>query len=179
MKQKMEPNDILFLYFAAHGGNLSGGTETTKTKGDEYINIGNVACTWPLDKQKILTDDDLYSMLKNSDGIKKWVVIDACDSGGFWGNNNINDEGDLEKLKNIALLAASPEGENTFYSSDEIPPLAYALEWAFSLDIDGLPRADINKDGNVTIEEIYASAMLFLKKFGKDINDNIVYRTAF
>jgi hypothetical protein len=69
-----------------------------------------------LPDNNFLTDDDLYSALKGMDGVNKWVFVDSCHSGGFWGDYNPGDEGDLEKLSKIALLANAYEDTLSHYN---------------------------------------------------------------
>ncbi len=84
-------------------------------------------------------------------------------SGGFWGKTgNENDSGDLDKLKNIGLIAACPE---QFYAYTYEPwwPIAQLrgrgkftvkLEDLLKLDNRGIAPADYNRDGKLTFEEL-------------------------
>ena len=44
--------------------------------------------------------------------------VGVCHSGGFWGDNNLSDSGDLEKLPRSALLASAPEWGVSFSVPD-------------------------------------------------------------
>jgi len=130
IKEKMEPGDKFFLYIGGHGGSESsnGGESTISglSPGDEYIFTG-----WnPINESWTLTDDELYSYLVGiDDDIEKWVFIDACHSGGFWGNDSSNDIGDLEKINNIGFMSSAWENTNSLYSKDTgISLFAYALD---------------------------------------------------
>jgi len=66
-----------------------------------------------------LSDDTLTSWLNDPkwEAVNKFIFLDACHSGGFWGDHNSRDYGDLEKLPSCALMAAAPEGRDA--TSDE------------------------------------------------------------
>jgi PKD repeat protein len=120
VKTKIKPGDILFIYIVGHGfGELVGNDETTLTKEDEYIML-NEAGIVPIDRYR-LTDDELTSMLRNMDDIEKWIIVDSCHSGGFWGNpdNPETDEGDLEKLRKVSMFAAADERSPGKFLSEE------------------------------------------------------------
>ena len=141
---KMEPGDKFLFYSISHGGSDLWGPETTATFGDEFLAIG-----------QDLTDDDLMSYLSNMDDIEKWVMIDACHSGGFWGNNFWLDQGDLEKLANISLFAASEEDKDAYFDgATGFPFFGSALVDAFSLDTTGYLFADNNQDSDLTFGEL-------------------------
>ena len=114
-KSMLQPGDTLVIHFAAHGlTDTSQSDETTASPGDEAIKIGPNKSSLT----DVMTDDQLTLTLKPQDetdvinGVTKIVILDTCYSGGFWGNNNPADEGDLEKLNNIALIAGSSETED-------------------------------------------------------------------
>jgi len=147
LRKEMQPGDKFILFDSSHGGSYDLGFETTLTPGDEYLAIGPDRF-----------DDDilqLYLDLANMDDIEKWIMLDACHSGGFWGNNNPSDSGDLEKLSNIALFAACYEdaltwacpvtGEGFFTS---------ALAKGFSFDEDGYLFADADHLSGVSSLEL-------------------------
>ena len=74
-------------------------------------------------------DSELYTYLKEldeyKDGIIKWVLIDACHSFGFWGDNNPNKNGDLEKLNNIFFIASADEDKDAIWQNLTNPWRAY------------------------------------------------------
>lgn len=112
-------DDILVVYMHGHGtfGWAPGddGEETTDRMYDEAISLSN-------DGSSYWYDDDMFTLLNEFGGTPRgtstWVILDSCFAGGFWGNNNPDDVGDLEKLTGIhggpqgfvGLLAAAPEG---------------------------------------------------------------------
>jgi hypothetical protein len=160
IKSKIKSGDALFLYIMAHGsesGWLWEQKETTLTTGNERLHIGKDILGGDTIE---LSDDQLYSMLDyilgGLDNVAKWIVIDACHSGGFWGNHNPDDGGDLEKLSNASLLAAAKEGYLA-YAEDKtgIGLFTVALSEGFSKDADGKLKVDRNpRDGKITFEEI-------------------------
>jgi len=147
---KMQPGDNFIFFDSSHGGSYSSGSETTISPGDEYLAVGHS-----------LTDDTLESYLSGMDSINKWVMLDACHSGGFWGNNNPLDAGDLEKLSNVALFAGSQEDTAAYswpiWPYEDEGFFTHSLQDAFSLNLWGLGEymnADYSHDGNVTYEEL-------------------------
>jgi len=125
MRSKIKSGDTLVFFLTGHGTALESGDENGVLKqvkpfpplfwwntGDEYVALhqgGN-----------FITDDDLTRAFMKDDGNGNWVedehwanvnklfIIDACFSGGFWGNT-AGDDGDLNRLSNVALIAAAPE----------------------------------------------------------------------
>lgn len=181
-KENMQPGDTLFIYIASHGGSIDGNDETTLTAEDEGLNLGNPSCLSrkDMDRNKILTDDDLTSFLSGIDNNNKWIVLDACHSGGFWGNNSSSDRGDLEKLKKTSLLAAAPEDGVTVFYSDGITYFGKALEWALSRNSEGHINADTSpRDGNVTLEEIYSAVHYCYSEKYKEHIGEIVFEQEF
>ena len=157
----MQPGDTLFLYITGHGrSGIDPFQETTLMPGDEMIQTGKYL--WDISGNHVLTDDELYSFLIGLNHVNKWVLIDACHSGGFWGNQNPEDEGDLEKLENISFVASSVENEKsegiTYVegSNEFVSIFADALHTGFSFDDQGQNlQLDINpRDGFISFEEV-------------------------
>jgi len=141
----MKPGDKLILYSASHGGYYPSGTETTLTPGNEFAALG----------QDYLTDDMLTSYLSGLGGIEKWVMIDACYSGGFWGNNNPDDLGDIEKLSDIRFFASAEEDKYGWFNSGTGLMLwGSALTDAFTLDATNHLLADTSQDFDLTFAEL-------------------------
>ncbi|OHB66248.1 MAG: hypothetical protein A2Y77_04765 [Planctomycetes bacterium RBG_13_62_9] len=146
LASEMVAGDVFMVYVSSHGGSFPSGSETTANPGDEFVVLGN-----------LLTDDDLTSLLGGMDDIEKWVLLDTCNAGGFWGDNNPNDAGDLEKLANIGLLAAAYEdGEYANAWSDEAGRGYFNLGLidALSIGANGHLVGDINGNGIPTFEEL-------------------------
>ncbi len=141
---KMGPDDKLMVYSISHGGSYASGTETTLSPGDEVLSLGYY-----------LSDDDFKDYFAGLEQVEKWVMLDACHSGGFWGNNNPLDGGDLEKLTNTSLFAASAEDQyGWFNGASGLPYFGSALVDAFSFDSDGYLFADLDEDGYITFDEL-------------------------
>ncbi len=166
----IQSGDTLLVYFATHGSSENNGNETTIDPGDEYLTIGHDS----LGNAVRYTDNELRFALQEIDDltqgevkITKIVVLDACYSGGFWGNSNPDDTGDLEKLSNIALIAAAREGQEggyydaTSYYQPGTGFLAHALEEAFKRDEFGYCAADTNQDNILTTDELGLWAQQF------------------
>jgi hypothetical protein len=141
LNKKMNPYDILYIFVGSHGYYNSVGVETTATPGNEYLILG-------FD----LEDDQMHDLLKGIDDIFKVVLLAGCNTGGFWGNHNPNDHGDLEKLRKIALFAAANEGESS-WSYPDGTAFGRALIDGFSLS-GGRLNADMNGDGFVEYAEL-------------------------
>lgn len=147
LKGKMSSGDKLFIYLGSHGATDLIGPETTLTFGDEFMKIGNVGdgtltggmpSGWDF-----LTDDELTSYLKDMDNIEKWIMVDACNSGGFWGNDSLLDTGDLEKLNNISLFASVFEDKlGVFDAVNGYMYFGYAINEAYTKDDNGHLLAD-------------------------------------
>ena len=164
----LQDGDSLYFYFSGHGSEVKWSIgENTITPEDEAIVLNDSATGY-------IDDDKLYSLLKMLDEIEKWVFLDSCHSGGFWGDGT-ETFGDLDKLNNIALIAASAEDTSTHsylgFDFDLIPDLGdennildfgrgmltLALEDAYSYSwysLGKFVKADLNFDGKVTPSEI-------------------------
>jgi hypothetical protein len=148
-RSNMRPGDTFVLYASAHGYQDVSGLETTATPGNEWLKIDRVF-------NGDLSDDALMTNLATLEGIQKWVFIDSCYGGGFWGNNNPADVGDLEKLSNIGFLAAAPEdGLAYFDSTTGLSYFGSALAEGLSKDLTGsYLNADLNHDNTLTFDEL-------------------------
>lgn len=143
---QMQPGDQFIYYSITHGGTLPGGLdETTISPGDEALWLGET-----------LWDDELATFLDiHMAGMEKWVMVDACHSGGFWGNDNPGDVGDLDKLDIISLFAAADENTLAYFEgATGLPYFGSSLVDAFSLDGDGFLLADADKNYDLTFDEL-------------------------
>jgi hypothetical protein len=147
----LSKGDTLYIYNYGHGGIIrSSNGETTSTVQDEQINVG---------KNNYISDDEMTYILKNLGDIQKYVFLDSCNSGGFWGNRaeEVNSfyqtSGDLERLSNIALFAASSE-TGLAYSN-----LSTGMGYMSEAVLQGLTyknghlAADYDKDGSISFDE--------------------------
>jgi len=157
IKPRMESGDILLIYLVGHGGpkGSESGDETTKTPDDEFVYINDLG-------EKI-TDDDLKSMLEGIDNIDKWCIIDACHSGGFWGNNNSNDIGDLEKLSKMYRMSSAHEDDSMYYIGgydhrNDVdlgkPLFSINLRSALALKSNKKAFCDMDDNGIITFDEL-------------------------
>jgi hypothetical protein len=144
-----KPGDTFILYASAHGYQDVSGLESTATAGNERLT------TYPL-LNVDLSDDSLMTTLAVLGDVQKWVFIDSCYGGGFWGDNNPADVGDLEKLSNIGFLAAAPEdGMAYFDSTTGLSYFGSALTEGLSKDLSGAYlNADLNHDNTLTFDEL-------------------------
>ncbi len=159
---KMKPNDTFMLYMSGHGAQSSTGNEipvdlNRTDPHSQRVTPGDEAFVMGKDSDHYLTDDRLYEYMRNMTDVNKIVLADFCVSGGFWGGN---DEGDLDRLNKIAILAAAQE--SGFWQSSgmlEFPEMAYSifgnvLQDALTKTELGYMKADSDKDGIVEFDEL-------------------------
>ncbi|MBN1506185.1 MAG: caspase family protein [Sedimentisphaerales bacterium] len=105
---EMSPGDTFIFYGAGHGTG-KGNVGATDHQDETTVNTGDEALLLSANANDYLFDDTLTRILSSAkmQEMQKWVILDACGSGGFWGNNNPDDEGDLEKLTNIDACVKS------------------------------------------------------------------------
>lgn len=148
----MNAGDRLYVYMTGHGNYEDTGIETTLTPGNEFVYLGSK-----------ISDDDMTTLLGGLPDIEKWVFIDSCSSGGYWGDNNANDIGDLDKLSNIALAAASSEydvrgiTDTSGYdgTATGLPYFGTVLETGLDIDLlTGKYWADIDTNGEILFSEL-------------------------
>ena len=149
LKAKMQPGDTFVFFDSSHGFARTTGpsnTETTLTTGDEVLDTSVFG----------LSDDQLASFLDGMDDMQKWVFLDSCFSGGFWGNGNANDGGDLDKVGNIGMFASSREDQVSYTVSafNEEGLFTQSLLDGFTLTKAGFLNADTNQDRELTYAEM-------------------------
>ena len=126
IKNSLKPGDTFIFYSASHGvTDIIGIEKNIKSPGDEYLCLGK---NYPksffsqidfisraINDEDTLNDNELTSMLRGMEAsIKKWVIIDACHSGGFW-------KGDIDELKNIGFISsANEENDSHFFDVEKI-----------------------------------------------------------
>ena len=162
---KLNDGDIFVLYIAAHGGTV---TENDNHKGEYEINPGDEFVVFGSDQllgagkvedeNFILYDDDLARLLKQHNDIEKWIIIEACHSGGFLGVEGFpeTDGFDLIEVDNISFLASTAEDNvGTFSPFTGQGHFNMALVEALSYDSGDLyVNADSNEDGELHFNEI-------------------------
>ena len=179
IESKIGTNDRFILYIGAHGNSKIQGTETTQNIGDEYLLIApwfSNCLNWSSETPQ-LTDNDLFSFLNTPtlNRVPKWVFLESCHSGGFWGNGNSGDIGDLEKLQNISLFAAAGETQNAGADQEGYGIWAYALIDAFRTNPDGSFVADSNHDGSLSRQEIQHAIEMWTYGNGQHYIGSVAY----
>ncbi|GEM_PF-2246480 len=160
----MNPEDTLMLYFTSHGETLS--------NGDEFLDLGD----------SYFTDDNLFQILRDKEDINKWVIMDACHSGGFWDTDLLDlgeNEGGLEELSKIGFIASATDSSASYFNADGYPFLYAALEWAFWEQSNGYLMGDMNNDGTLEFEELTEFVAYFKTSIAPDWENQIVYEMGF
>ncbi len=145
IKSKIHAGDLFILYIHTHGFILPHDDDSSEIR---YLLINENLDTGSPYPDGALTVFELASYLDNMSAIHKWVILDACYSGGFWSN------GGLGSLKNISLLAAAGKDEQTHFRPYNFSIFTEGLAQAFSKDTDGHLNADRDNNG-LTFDELY------------------------
>jgi len=123
-----------------------------------------------LGEQGQVVDDTLTAWLKGIPDVHKIVLMDGCFSGGFWGSpGNATDQGDLDKLNNVGLLASCPSGDLSFSMPGTGRSFfSIALERALDPGPGGISPVDANGDGRVSFGELgaYMDTMYVVEELG-------------
>jgi hypothetical protein len=178
------PGDNFFFYFSGHGGQAESLPESREGTGFDSLNellffqdadYDTGTSTWTAGA---LTEDELLALIDPIPTNRKFVVIDACNSGGFVGSSGDIDltpqdydygggGGGLSQA--IDLYIRYPEIGSSDIPSDEAIVLSAAGEREFSYEAGGSfehgiftyffletpSRGDLNGDGAVTIDEAF------------------------
>ncbi|MGC9312557.1 MAG: caspase family protein [Sediminispirochaetaceae bacterium] len=184
----MSKDDIFLIYFSGHGGQITGSVDENEDQfADDkaeflYFSDGTNDST--------LTDNELHILLSQSDVIKKVVIIDACNSGGFIGQeydyDALNPEysstdetssgvisntlkaffipktGDIPPSSAIVISAAGEQEVSWESGAYEHGVFTYALLNAFT-------DSDNNRDGYIDTGELYYYACEFIEVFWNSI----------
>jgi hypothetical protein len=168
--EKLQPGDQFWFYYSGHGEFGLDGTEPAvwnsprvallsgelKNEGDEYLSS----------KEGAVSDDVLTDWLSSNPKMKdvrKIIILDSCMSGGFWGREgNESDEGDLDKVQNVGLIAACDETHFAYSYPDWSwlgerrgrGMFSFVLEEQLRRGENGIPPADLNHDGAVSFDEL-------------------------
>jgi len=145
---KITDNDLLIIYLGGHGG--------TSTENDELVTIKDANFN-----DSYVSDDLLTSWLQDlktvsGENFQTWAFVDACLGGGFYKPDGTNDDGDLNKISNLAMIAAVAEdGLVPIGSFTETTNFGDSLVKAFKTTLTGSRfLADKQKDG-LTIDDIF------------------------
>ena len=116
----LRPGDSLLFYYAGHGGFVNLGDEpivqtTLQAQLLDHapaINNGDESLSKPAMQDDLLAAELGIGSDHRLARVQKLVILDACYSGGFWGGQ---DEGDLERVSNCAMMTAASDGDISFY----------------------------------------------------------------
>lgn len=185
---KATSDDLFLFYYSGHGGqiapSLPGDSETAPNSDskDEWIFLyDSFKSTLPspdyTDLTKTINDDELAVLLRTIPCVRKIVIIDACNSGGFIGNvlekdgiqadfssgsdgvfANLSDaiylytnfdgyKSDISPADAL-VIAASGEREESFEGLYDHGIMTYFL-------LESATKADMNGDDYITVSESY------------------------
>ena len=170
-----QQDNTLILYVSSHSHtDAFTGPETTLTPGNESLTFGGTS----------FSDEAMPWFLADLGNVTKWIFLDTCFAGGWWGNYNPADWGDLEEVRNVFLFGAAPEDGFTFANGSGRGLFNEALLDAFSADLlhpfhlnaDNNPRDDqitwyelIDYVGNSPIVDKYLGAVVYEKAWGDPV----------
>lgn len=155
-------NDLFIFYYSGHANRWNGNEKAPA------LNTLEEGLKPPYVSAKAfgVTDDNLTACFKKanvSPSATKIVILDCCYSFGFW---NGYDEGDMEKVRNIALLASTREDKISPASSN----FTYWLVDGMKKPQSGYAPADTNPPNNiVTAQEWFNYAKNKIKETGQDL----------
>jgi hypothetical protein len=174
-------DDLFLFYFSGHGGyEASASPDTTENASgsddnEEYITLVNDLLT----EFVPYYDDELAADLRAIPCVKRIVIIDACNSGGFIGNelevdgippslqdgsengaldnlieairlySNFDDSASDINPEDALVIAASGERESSY----ENPAYGHGVMTYFLLE--SAEEGDRNDDGYITVTEAY------------------------
>jgi hypothetical protein len=160
VKTDIQPGDSLVFFYGGHGSFNNDDTEQSvahslSTRATILASIGEWHPSHSgdeilrIERENGITDDWLFTQLSDPEfaDVKKLFLIDACFSGGFWGQpDNDLDVGDLDKLQNAGLIASASENG----LSMAIPPLFgdYSLRGWFSIALENTLNALADADSS-------------------------------
>ncbi len=142
----MKSGDKLYFYYSGHGNTSDSPShqgESFLSPGDEYLMTSTSV---------LLYDDDLYQILSKFNHVDKFVILDACKSGGFWGSSN-ETGGDLDRLQKVMLLAAASENWFTYTMPTGITGFSTRFAEGLSNVGGGKLAADKNNDSTISKQE--------------------------
>jgi hypothetical protein len=175
----LDQDDLFLFYFSGHGGQDLASSGTTENspgtdRFDEIVALVNAA----FDDEILLSDDELAGLLQAIPCVRKIIIIDACNSGGFIGNsleadaippdftpgsnsfleivgnaislyNNFDTNGSDINPSDALMITASGERELSYELGDyENGVMTYFL-------LESATKGDRNGDNYITVSEAY------------------------
>ena len=128
--QRLRSGDTLVLHINTHGEyeDYSGpGGEADEVPVSAQFNVNDFSARKSssadeflyLDNDTRIKDDTLQFLLSDdspgANEVNKLFLVDACFAGGMFGSTSLGDSGDISVLPRTAVIAASPEGDYSFF----------------------------------------------------------------
>jgi len=189
----MGKNDILLIYFSGHGGQISPGFDSDE---DQFADAYDEAIYFSDGStDSMLTDNELRTLLSQSDVIKKVVIIDACNSGGFIGQeydyDALNPEYSSTNETNTGIISNTLQAFFNPKTGDIPPSSAIVLSAAGEQEVswesgtyghgiftyallNAFTDSDNNRDGYIDTGELYYYACEFIDVFWNYYSESII-----
>lgn len=183
--QNADLNDLFLFYFSGHGYQDPASSGTTENTFDsDMYDEALLLVDDTLNSVVYLRDDELAVLLRTIPCARKVAIIDACNSGGFIGNqlevdavppsllegssesyfeqiadaiNLYSSYGDITSdisPSDALVIAASGEREYSYEAPPPIENLYYHGVMTYFL-LQSVTGGDYNRDGYVTVTETY------------------------
>jgi len=180
--------DLFIFYYSGHGGKRpedpQNGSEETYGSDSlgEWIflhdSLQYVDPNYVENLNEAISDDELAALLRTIPCVRKIVILDACNSGGFIGNvlekdgipsdYSFGSDGLVTNLSNAIYLYTNFDGDKSDISPADALVIAASGEREVSYDVEtyehGLmtyfllksaTKGDLNRDGYITVSESY------------------------
>ena len=180
--------DLFIFYYSGHGGKRpedpQNGSEETYGSDSlgEWIFLHDylqyVDSNYVENLDEAICDDELAALLRTIPCVRKIVILDACNSGGFIGNvlekdgipsdYSFGSDGLVTNLSNAIYLYTNFDGDKSDISPADALVIAASGEREVSYDVEtyehGLmtyfllksaTKGDLNRDGYITVSESY------------------------
>jgi uncharacterized caspase-like protein len=186
---KANEDDLFIFYYSGHGGQRpedpQEGSEDTygsDSLGEWIFLHDSLQYTAPDEYtenlSEAISDDELAALLRTIPCVRRIVILDACNSGGFIGNVLEKDgippdyssgsDGIFTNLSNAIYLYTNFDGNESDIAPEDALVIATSGEREVSYDVGfyehGLltyyllksaTKGDLNRDGYVTVSESY------------------------
>ena len=141
-----DSDDVSYIYYNGHGGNCDDGS-----------------CLLPYDfDDEVLTVHELAEELEKIEG-DKVVILDTCHSGGFIGKAYYDALALLSEIPNCYTITACSSDQYAWEINESVTvPEPFCV---FTKAITtGVGYADVDKDGIITLSEIYEFAIWWIEE---------------